>query len=138
MSWRTHPPTPSDSAASSAGSDTAHSHAALLLGHDHDGLAGRVRQRREAENDVEAEEKDALVHKTASKKLEKMIAPYLAHHIPQQYNPLGGNGQQHVPITANTKYCYRHRPDMLCRRQADEPTMEQLQEVRSLPLKAQC
>lgn len=64
---------------------------------------------------------------TASKNLEKMITPYLTHHIPQQYNPLGALSQHAAPSNANTKYCYRHRPDMLCRRQADEPSMEQLQ-----------
>jgi len=66
-----------------------------------------------------------------SKKMEKMITPYLAQHIPHQYNPLGanGDGQDERPPTANTKFCYRHRPDLLCRRQADEPSMEQLQEV---------
>ncbi|KAL7772636.1 hypothetical protein CFE70_002596 [Pyrenophora teres f. teres 0-1] len=65
-----------------------------------------------------------------SKKMEKMITPYLAQHIPHQYNPLGatGDGQNERPPTANTKFCYRHRPDLLCRRQADEPSMEQLQE----------
>jgi F-box/WD-40 domain protein MET30 len=52
-----------------------------------------------------------------------MITPYLAQHIPHQYNPLGARDGH------DTKYCYRHRPDLLCRRQADEPSMEQLQMV---------
>lgn len=72
---------------------------------------------------------DTFVSKAASKQIEKMITPYLAQHIPQQYNPLGGNSHNEGPVNANTKYCYRHRPDLLCRRQADEPSMEQLQEV---------
>jgi F-box/WD-40 domain protein MET30 len=68
-----------------------------------------------------------------SKKMEQMITPYLAQHIPHQYNPLGGgssssDGHDARPPTANTKFCYRHRPDLLCRRQADEPSMEQLQD----------
>ncbi|CAI6311418.1 unnamed protein product [Periconia digitata] len=76
---------------------------------------------------VDPDQDDPLVRKSASKKLEKMIAPYLAHHIPSQYNPLGAN-EMDDRSSANTKFCYRHRPDMLCRKQADEPTMEMLQE----------
>ncbi|KAF1966685.1 WD40 repeat-like protein [Bimuria novae-zelandiae CBS 107.79] len=120
LSWRTSVPQSSDEIA------TAHDpHTALMLGHDHEGLAERVRQRRGVDSEQEAE--PSFVNKSTSTKIEKMIAPYLAHHIPQQYNPLGG-GEKDVPANANTKYCYRHRPDMLCRKQADEPTMEQLQE----------
>ena len=61
------------------------------------------------------------------------VAPFLAKHIPDQYAPLGGaEGQPEGPPNANndTKYCYRHRPDSKCRRQADEPSMDQLQSVR--------
>ena len=66
---------------------------------------------------------------TTSKMAGQTVAPFLAKHIPDQYAPL-------PPATAsqkdpNTKYCYRHRPDAKCRRTADEPTMENLQNVRS-------
>lgn len=101
-----------------------------MNGHDHEGLSERKRHSHgEGSDDTE----DALANK--SKKIEKMITPYLAQHIPQQYNPLGANGDGHhaPPATANTKFCYRHRPDLLCRRQADEPSMEQLQDVRTHP-----
>ncbi|KAL8711965.1 MAG: hypothetical protein Q9220_003661 [cf. Caloplaca sp. 1 TL-2023] len=57
------------------------------------------------------------------------VAPFLAKHIPNQYAPLGGlpvTGQS-PSINPNTKYCYRHRPDLKCRRQVDEPSMDQLQ-----------
>jgi F-box/WD-40 domain protein MET30 len=93
-------------------------HTALMQGHDHDGLSERTRH--------------SYGDSVEKSKMEKMITPYLAQHIPQQYNPLGGgrDGQNAPPSTANTKYCYRHRPDLLCRRQADEPSMEQLQDVR--------
>lgn len=61
------------------------------------------------------------------------IAPFLAKHIPDQYAPLGGLEQQHrdslAKRDANTKYCYRHRPDLKCRRKVDEPSMDQLQHV---------
>ncbi|KAF8850277.1 WD40 repeat-like protein [Acephala macrosclerotiorum] len=63
-----------------------------------------------------------------SKMAGQSVTPFLAKHIPQQYNPIGNR-----PATAssqkdpNTKYCYRHRPDSKCRRTADEPTMENLQ-----------
>jgi F-box/WD-40 domain protein MET30 len=101
-------------------------HTALLQGHDHEGPLGRTRN----DENNNAQPEDAFVNKSASKKLEKMITPYLAHHIPHQYNPLGAPSQNAHPVGANTKYCYRHRPDLLCRRQADEPTMEQLQKAR--------
>ncbi|KAL5433287.1 hypothetical protein PMIN07_009401 [Paraphaeosphaeria minitans] len=102
-------------------------HAALMLGHDHEGLTDRVRHRRGEDGD-DTDQNSSFMNKSASTKIEKMIAPYLAQHIPQQYNPLGGGGEPHVSGHTNTKYCYRHRPDMLCRKQADEPTMEQLQD----------
>lgn len=60
------------------------------------------------------------------------VAPFLAKHIPLQYAPLGASAEPERPAdgSSNTKYCYRHRPDSKCRRQADEPSMEQLQNVR--------
>ncbi|KAF2703822.1 F-box/WD repeat-containing protein pof1 [Pleomassaria siparia CBS 279.74] len=98
-----------------------------MHGHDHGGFAGRARHLQDEEGVIdEQKDNNAFVNNAASKKLDKMITPYLAHHIPHQYNPLGG-GHPDVPANANTKYCYRHRPDLLCRRQADEPSMEQLQ-----------
>ncbi|KAJ4299605.1 hypothetical protein N0V90_004851 [Kalmusia sp. IMI 367209] len=99
-----------------------------LFHHRHHNHESRVRQRKEEDILQDDEHNISFVNKNASTKIEKMIAPYLAQHIPQQYNPLGGGGEQHVLANANTKYCYRHRPDMLCRKQADEPTMEQLQD----------
>lgn len=85
-----------------------------------------------------------------SKQAEGTITPFLARHLPKQYAPLGVhsnnpendtvahqmfmNGVNKSPEQMerpNTKYCYRHRPDMRCRRQADEPSMEQLQAVSS-------
>lgn len=101
-------------------------HAALMHGHDHEHASERSRHLlgEKAEDTDEAQA-------SKSKKMEKMITPYLAQHIPQQYNPLGGPDT--LSAHANTKYCYRHRPDLLCRRQADEPSMEQLQQVRLSP-----
>ena len=106
-------------------------HSALFHGHDHHGLVGRVRQRVEMETDTADTDhnEESFLNKSASKRADQMITPFLAQHIPHQYNPLGGGPRpQNAPFDANTKYCYRHRPDLLCRRQADEPSMEQLQE----------
>jgi F-box/WD-40 domain protein MET30 len=103
-------------------------HAALMQGHDHDQASERSRHLL-GEKVEETEEAQA----NKSKRIQKMITPYLAEHIPQQYNPTGGaNSTPGITNTepVNTKFCYRHRPDKLCRRQADEPTMEQLQQVR--------
>lgn len=64
------------------------------------------------------------------------VAPFLAKHIPHQYAPMGGVDSSGSPKAKdpNTKYCYRHRPDQKCRRQANEPSMEQLQhELEVLP-----
>lgn len=62
------------------------------------------------------------------------IAPFLARHIPAQYAPQGEHSDiPHLGADiSNTKYCYRHRPDLKCRRQANEPTMDQLQNVSHL------
>ena len=68
------------------------------------------------------------------------IAPFLTKHIPEMYKPVAVYDQMRKtqqgytpPETpkgnSNTKYCYRHRPDLKCRRQANEPSMEQLQNV---------
>jgi F-box/WD-40 domain protein MET30 len=100
-------------------------HTALLQGHDHDGTIGRAHTL-EGDETTAHDHEETFVKKNASKQIEKMMTPYLTHHIPHQYNPLG-QPEFPRPLDANTKYCYRHRPDMLCRRQADEPTMQQLQ-----------
>lgn len=64
------------------------------------------------------------------------ITPFLAKHIPNTYNPMNQQGHEDEarPLTSsNTKYCNRHRPDRKCRRQADGPSMDQLQnEISSL------
>ena len=71
---------------------------------------------------------------TPAKLADENVAPFLARHIPEQYAPLGSRIVQPVEISsANSKYCYRHRPDLKCRRQADEPSMDKLQRV-SLPV----
>ncbi|KAI9767972.1 MAG: hypothetical protein M1840_005284 [Geoglossum simile] len=61
---------------------------------------------------------------SSSKVAGQTVAPFLAKHIPSKYAPL-----QEIPpsLGSSAKYCYRHRPDLNCRRQADEPSMEQLQ-----------
>ena len=65
----------------------------------------------------------------SSRQAGQTVAPFLAKHIPDQYAPGGGldalgNTKMKDP---NTKYCYRHRPDLKCRRQVNEPSMDQLQ-----------
>ncbi|KAJ4528072.1 hypothetical protein HRR83_000823 [Exophiala dermatitidis] len=68
---------------------------------------------------------------STAKHARQTVAPFLAKHIPSQYAPLGKPGgppgifQENKD--ANSKFCYRHRPDLLCRRQADEPSMDKLQ-----------
>lgn len=71
------------------------------------------------------------------------VAPFLSKHIPGQYNPQSATTptKPHNAVTPsspsqnNNSYCYRHRPDVKCRRQAaDERAMEELQKVRRFPL----
>ncbi|KAI4212102.1 MAG: hypothetical protein LQ351_005132 [Letrouitia transgressa] len=81
------------------------------------------------EADISSDEDANISISATSKQAGQTVAPFLAKHIPDQYAPLGS-----IPSTVksstgnpNTKYCYRHRPDLKCRRQVDEPSMEQLQ-----------
>jgi F-box/WD-40 domain protein MET30 len=62
------------------------------------------------------------------------VAPFLAKHIPIQYAPLGqpAGHPNRSQLEPSSKFCYRHRPDLKCRRTADEPSMENLQRVRTL------
>lgn len=78
-------------------------------------------------------EEDANITISSTSKLAgQTVAPFLAKHIPDQYAPLGvpGNSNGATVKDSNTKYCYRHRPDLKCRRQANEPSMDQLQHVK--------
>ncbi|KAH8690181.1 putative sulfur metabolite repression control protein SconB [Talaromyces proteolyticus] len=74
---------------------------------------------------------------TKAKLADGNVAPFLARHIPTQYAPLGkeaGTSKGPPPLNVNSRYCYRHRPDLKCRRQADEPSMDQMQrELQILP-----
>ncbi|KAK3634607.1 hypothetical protein LTR56_015187 [Elasticomyces elasticus] len=94
--------------------------------HEHEGLRNRYRK------DVEEEDQNISIAASA-KHAEQTVAPFLAKHIPMQYNPLGGLPRGPHPLQADepeqgsTKFCYRHRPDVKCRRQANEPSMDQLQ-----------
>jgi len=83
-----------------------------------------------------AKDKSITIASTA-KMAPQAVAPFLAKHIPAQYAPLGTAGKQQTALEKmqdpNSRYCYRHRPDMLCRRQADEPTMDKMQKVCRSP-----
>lgn len=85
------------------------------------------------DHDSDAVKDKSITIASTAKHAPQTIAPFLAKHIPGQYAPLGGSitGQRIIEKTPdpNSKFCYRHRPDMLCRRQADEPTMDKLQKV---------
>lgn len=58
------------------------------------------------------------------------VAPFLAKYYPRQYAPLESEDGTPVQRSAEAGYCYRHQPDSnKCRRQADEQSMRQLQQV---------
>ncbi|PGH04342.1 hypothetical protein AJ79_07122 [Helicocarpus griseus UAMH5409] len=58
---------------------------------------------------------------------DKNIAPFLTRHIRDHYAPMNRFEPQKIERNPNSRYCYRHRPDLKCRRQADELTMDQMQ-----------
>lgn len=96
--------------------------------HDrHETLRNRYRR------DVDVHDQN-LSTPAASKHAEKTVMPFLAQHIPSAYHPSEEERTPSQPVTtsvtkksSNTKYCYRHQPDLKCRRSANEPTMDQLQ-----------
>jgi hypothetical protein len=86
--------------------------------------------------DLTHTDQEANIVISANTKLaENSVAPFLAQHIPAHHALLGESDQSHQvgpkgAEKSNTKYCYRHRPDLKCRRLVDEPSMDQLQRVR--------
>jgi F-box/WD-40 domain protein MET30 len=103
---------------------SSHSHTTLSGNSDRD--QSPLRRMHEGHWSEEGKDKSITIASTA-KLGSKTIAPFLARHIPDQYAPLG-SARNAASTEPSSKFCYRHRPDMLCRRQADEPTMEALQE----------
>lgn len=63
---------------------------------------------------------------TTAESVSKEVAPFLTKHIPERY---ASTPPQDGVQPGGTRYCYRHRPDVKCRRQADEITMDSLQKV---------
>ena len=77
---------------------------------------------------------------TNAENVEQTVTPFLDQRIPAQHALPGASDDSHkvVPSQPETSqaekskksYCYRHRPGVKCRRQVDEPSMDQLQRVR--------
>lgn len=88
----------------------------------------------DASEDVcEAKGQSSIFNSATSADAGQAVAPFLARHIPKQYTPMDQSGttKQKDP---NTKFCYRHRPDLKCRRKVNEPSMDLLQhELQDLP-----
>ncbi|KAF2086356.1 putative E3 ubiquitin ligase complex SCF subunit sconB [Saccharata proteae CBS 121410] len=101
----------------------------LCCDHDHEPSRSRHSGPGSESQDPQSESRsDSISISSNTKQVARTVRPFLAEHIPQQYNPLGNQPQPRRKMDAsNTKYCYRHRPDLKCRRQANEPSMEQLQ-----------
>ncbi|EME45614.1 hypothetical protein DOTSEDRAFT_71345 [Dothistroma septosporum NZE10] len=120
-----HPVPPS---LGSAALGSAHVHSELLRhNHKHDGSL-----RSEYRKEGDGEEHNINMMHTTSKHADMTVAPFLSEHIPIQYNPTNASEStnphlHHEASKVNTKFCYRHRPDLKCRRQANEPSMDQLQ-----------
>jgi hypothetical protein len=75
---------------------------------------------------------DSIALSTTSQSAAQNVAPYLAKHIPSKYTPTGATPSIASTMEKKPIYCNRHRPDTKCWRQANEPTMEELQNVSSL------
>ncbi len=73
-------------------------------------------------------EEEAITRISSTSKVAgKAVAPFLAKHIPAAYAPTGSKPTESTLRDPSTKFCYRHRPDLKCRRTADEPSMDMLQ-----------
>ena len=85
------------------------------------------------------DELDEIAISSTDKAAGRTITPFLSKHIPNTYNPMNqqSSAQQSASAlselapSSNTKFCNRHRPDRKCRRQADGPSMDQLQKELS-------
>ena len=110
------------------------SSAALFLELPHIRVENQTSSNGKESNEVHKD--PGITISSTSKLAGQTVAPFLAQHIPEQYAPLGGQTDRNgVPIAdPNSKFCYRHRPDLKCRRQANEPSMDQLQHVSSQQL----
>lgn len=71
---------------------------------------------------------------STSKIAGEAVGEFLARHIPDQYAPQGDlsdkrSNSEDKQRNPNTKFCYRHRPDLKCRRTMDETSMAVMQKV---------
>jgi hypothetical protein len=92
--------------------------------------SGRANKRRRLslnEPLVRPENKIAL--SATSQAATQNVAPFLAKHTPHTYNPQSGAPSLASKMSTKPSYCNRHKPDQKCWRQANEPTMEELQNV---------
>lgn len=106
--------------------ESRYDHAAVF--HEHETGGSRSWK---PEADMTERERDGNISlSVSSKAAEKIVTPFLTKHIPDSYRPLGAqDGDSYMAPENPGKYCYRHRPDLKCRRQANEPSMEMLQKV---------
>ena len=87
----------------------------------------RVHAYEEHHHDVETISRIA----TTSRATGQAITPFLVKNIPALYAPTGSKPIESSLRDRSTKFCYRHRPDLKCRRTANEPSMDNLQRVRA-------
>lgn len=107
-----------------------------LCPHDHEHTSLMSRHHHSLSHGGDAPDDSNISLPSGSKHAEQAVAPFLAQHIPMQYNPIGHilppGTTSDDSAASSTKFCYRHRPDLKCRRQANEPSMEQLQNVSAV------
>jgi hypothetical protein len=74
-----------------------------------------------------------LLNFAQDKAASENVAPFLNKHSPHTYNPKTEVGDSKTVMSSKPIYCNRHRPEFKCWRQANEPTMEELQSVSTFP-----
>jgi hypothetical protein len=111
---------PSSASIGSLSQHSQHSHT-----HSSSSSLNRSTKRRFSSHIIRSNELSATQDKAASEN----VAPFLAKYSPITYNPETGADDISAVMASNTRYCNRHRPEFKCWRQANEPTMEELQSV---------
>lgn len=92
----------------------------------------RASQSQDSEDPVQAPGDRSSPIAASSTQADENTAPFLTRNIRYHYTSMNRFEPRRIDLNPNSKYCYRHRPDLKCRRQADELTMDKMQQVGHL------
>ncbi|EEH11602.1 sulfur metabolite repression control protein [Histoplasma capsulatum G186AR] len=88
----------------------------------------RASQSQDSEDPVQAPGDRSSPIAASSTQADENTAPFLTRNIRYHYTSMNRFEPRRIDLNPNSKYCYRHRPDLKCRRQADELTMDKMQQ----------